>query len=82
MRKGYRGVVGGKMRRDYKSAIKALVNALYTGDHEDGCREALEALDADLAILMDEDEEAARLKANDEDLDDDDFEPVSLDEFE
>ena len=71
------------MRRDYKTAVKALVNALYTGDHEDGCREALEALDPDLAILMDEDEEAARLKVNDEDVDDDDeFEPVSLEEFE
>ena len=72
------------MRRDYRLAVKALVNALYTGDYEDGCREALEALDPDLAMLMDEDEEAARLKANDEDLEreeEDDFEPVSVEEY-
>ena len=69
------------MRRDYKTAIKSLVNAMYSGDYEDGCREALEALDSDLAALMYEDEEAALLRANDEEEVSDEYEPVTLEEF-
>jgi hypothetical protein len=77
---------GISMRRDYKSAIRALVNALYTGDHEEGCREALELLDSDLAALFDEDEEAAHLKVNDEeeldiDSEEDDYEAVVIEEY-
>jgi hypothetical protein len=55
------------MRRDYNAAIKLAVNALYTSDYDDmerALKEILEALDPSIAELMEDDEEAARLKVN------------------
>lgn len=61
------------MKRDYKAACTAAVNALYEGD-EDSMRaalfEILEALDPHLAELMQDNEDAARAKVNGEEIDD------------
>ena len=63
------------MRRDYKTAVKAAVNGLYSKDTEEmeeALKEILEALDPDMAELMEDNEEAARLKVNGEELEDED----------
>lgn len=68
------------MRRDYTAAVKAAVNGLYDGSLDD-CQKALwdilEALDPPMAELFHEDEEAAHLKVNQ----DDDEEEPALDEL-
>ena len=72
------------MRRDYKLAIKELVDGICTGDYEDACRNALEALDSDMAALVDEDEASARRKVSDEgdEGEDESFDPSSLEDEE
>lgn len=71
------------MRRDYKTAVSAAVNALYSRDEEhmvEALFEILEALDPEIAELMHDDEDAALAKVNaDEDSESDDDEVEVLD---
>lgn len=67
------------MRRDYSTAVRAAVNALYSRDEDEMAEalfEILEALDPETAELMHEDEEAARAKVNSEELEEDETETI------
>lgn len=75
------------MKRDYNAAVKAAVNGLYSGtleDMEQALYDVLEAIDANMAELMqDNPEEGHRSVNSSDDIDyDDDIEPLSLDDFE
>jgi len=55
------------MKRDYKTAIRAAVNGLYSGSSDDmdsALWQVLESLDVEIANLMHENEETARLLVN------------------
>lgn len=73
------------MRRDYKTAVRAAVHALYSRDEDamvEALQEILEALDPEVAELMHDNEEAALAKVNGEEVqgedDEEDLDPVEL----